>query len=145
MGKHFTPASQRNVYFVRPVGFKGPIKIGSAIVGRFRRRELEAYSPFRLELLLEIPGGIDLERRLHRRFAYAHSHSEWFHPVDELVFAIEQMLAGIPVEKAINLNGPTHDLYFIKQRQMKLNTSADEASRLVVRLGVGPASEASAA
>ena len=39
----------------------------------------------RLILLATRPGGAKLERKLHRRFAAARSHGEWFRPTRELL------------------------------------------------------------
>lgn len=84
----------RGIYFIRPVGMDGPVKIGTTIRIAFRLADLNAMSPVKLELLALIPGDHLLERRFHAYFADTHSHSEWFKwspKMDETVAAI---LAG---------------------------------------------------
>lgn len=73
------------ICFVQPVG-GGPIKIGHSKVSVHERlAALQTGSPYLLELLLTIQGGIRHEKDLHRRFAHARSHGEWFHPCPELL------------------------------------------------------------
>jgi len=92
------------VYFLKPVNQAGPIKIGvsgdvPSRVGNYAR-----WSPAPLELLVFIPGSFALERTLHNVFAYAHSHFEWFHPVEELMKGIYALKQGVPVEEAFDLS-----------------------------------------
>jgi hypothetical protein len=65
------------VYFVRAVS-GGPVKIGWALDPSDRLRALQANSPQKLELLVAYPATIEEERRLHREYAYARLHGEWF-------------------------------------------------------------------
>jgi hypothetical protein len=72
------------VYFIQS-GDNGPIKIGVAgDVGR-RLRSMQTGNPETLRLLGKWWATVEDERTLHRQFAYAHLHGEWFKPVDELV------------------------------------------------------------
>lgn len=99
------------VYFLREVGGVGPIKIGYGYDARERLRLYMEWSPVRLEVILTIPGDLKLERAIHNHFAYAHSHSEWFHPVDKLLQAISAMQSGLPVEQAIDLSAPSGSIH----------------------------------
>lgn len=92
------------IYFLRPVGMVGPIKIGSSAAPIGRMRTFMAWSPFPLEIIAATDGDSKLERIVHNCFADAHSHCEWFHPVPRLLKAIEDIKAGMPIEKAIDLN-----------------------------------------
>lgn len=66
------------VYFIKPIGMDGPIKIGCSISPDTRRRALATWSPFALEIVAEIDGDFDLERRFHALFAETHQRREWF-------------------------------------------------------------------
>lgn len=77
------------VYFIKPIGMDGPIKIGcSAFTGR-RLEDLAAWSPFPLELIGSAPGSVYDEHFLHACFAESHSHREWFHSTPALREAIK--------------------------------------------------------
>lgn len=92
------------VYFLKPEAKKGPIKIG--VTREFKKR-MVAYrgcSPVALEVLVTAPGSYKHERALHEAFAYARSHLEWFHPVEDLLAGIRALKAGVSLEEAFNLS-----------------------------------------
>jgi len=91
------------IYFLRPVGLIGPVKIGSSWEPISRMRSLMALSPFPLEVITTAKGNRDMERKVHNCFADAHSHCEWFHPVPRLLAAIEKIKAGAEIDEAIDL------------------------------------------
>ncbi|API59544.1 hypothetical protein BSL82_09645 [Tardibacter chloracetimidivorans] len=81
----------RRVYFIRPIGMKGPIKIGCSVSPDGRRASLESWSPFPLEIIAEIDGDEGIERRFHAAFVHLHKGREWFnwsHEIDRTVAAI---------------------------------------------------------
>lgn len=82
------------VYFIKPIGHDGPIKIGYSKDAETRLRNIEFWSPLRLEVVATIPGDVMLERRFHARFIKHHSHREWFHWSQELADVIAQIVAG---------------------------------------------------
>lgn len=87
-----------NVYFIKPSGFDGPIKIGFSGKPDARLTELNAFSPFPLELIGAVPGGHSDEYFLHCCFADHHSHREWFHTSDKLLNAIAAVIGFGSVE-----------------------------------------------
>ena len=91
-----------SVYFLRPIGMKGPIKIGFSDQPERRLKEMMMWSPFPLELFARVPGNRGLESALHQAFEDAKSHWEWFKPIPELVEAIDRMAAGIPPHDAFD-------------------------------------------
>jgi len=97
-------SSPTSIYFVKPVEFAGPIKIGITNDMKVRMQSFSRYSPVKLEVAVSVPGSLALERSLHERFAYAHSHFEWFHPVDPLLSGIEGLKSGLPIERAFDLS-----------------------------------------
>lgn len=99
--------TDRYVYFIRPIGMDGPIKIGCSEVPVMRLHSLSEWSPFALEVVVTVPGDFALERRLHNRFYEYRSHREWFHPGPDLLACIERLKAGVSVERATDLNAPT--------------------------------------
>jgi hypothetical protein len=75
-------------------GDDGPVKIGKADHLPRRLREIQAMNPAPLTILGILPlldGGQDTERALHRRFAAARCHGEWFALPDEQI----AMLLGV--------------------------------------------------
>lgn len=85
---------QRRVYFIRPIGMQGPIKIGCSHSPTGRRSTLETWSPFPLEILAEIEGCEKIERRFHALFTAQHQSREWFHWSPELEATIAAINAG---------------------------------------------------
>lgn len=77
------------IYFVRPVGMDGPIKIGYSKNPKARLKNLACASPLALEIIQMIDGDIEDERLLHVHFARNRQHAEWFRPCDELLEIIE--------------------------------------------------------
>lgn len=66
------------VYFIKPIGLDGPIKVGCSQSPETRRRSLETWSPFALEIVAQVDGGFDLEHRFHALFIETHQRREWF-------------------------------------------------------------------
>lgn len=84
----------KRVYFMKPIGMEGPIKIGCTTqVGR-RIENIISWSPFPLEIIHEEFGGHDLERKLHVHFSDLRFHHEWFHAGARLLEAISRLKAG---------------------------------------------------
>lgn len=92
------------VYFIKPVGKPGPVKIGWSQSPVNRLMTMMAWSPFPLEIIVTIPGPYELEQNLHQCFADTHSHSEWFHPSPRLTAAISALRAGKDIAEAVDLN-----------------------------------------
>jgi hypothetical protein len=82
------------VYFLRPVGAQGPVKIGCSSVPLDRLRNQMNWSPLPLELAASLPGGLQLEWAFHAKFLHLHTHSEWFREDPELTATIEAIKAG---------------------------------------------------
>lgn len=94
------------VYFIKPVGMGGPIKIGWSLNPVKRLETFMAWSPFKLEILATAPGDMKHEYQVHNCFADSHSHREWFHPSDRLMSAINKIISGMPLTEAIDLDAP---------------------------------------
>ncbi len=92
MGK---PSAAAYVYFLRPIGMDGPVKIGCSEWPELRLATLMSWSPFRLEVAARLPGNTDLERRFHARFMADHSHGEWFCPSAALSATISDIQDGV--------------------------------------------------
>lgn len=82
------------VYFIRPIGMQGPVKIGVTSAPRCRLSGLNTWSPFPLEVAAEIAGDRMVERQFHGLFRHLHSHGEWFRWSPELQACIEQIGSG---------------------------------------------------
>lgn len=82
------------VYFIKPVGLDGPIKIGHSWCPANRLIDLGAWSPWPLELVGHVSSPSEDERFLHRCFADCHSHREWFHSTVRLRETIARILVA---------------------------------------------------
>lgn len=82
------------VYFVRA---GNDIKIGFSVTPKKRVHALQIGCPINVELLAIIPGTIDIERELHRRFFGLHVRGEWFRADNDLLSYIQSVREeGIP-------------------------------------------------
>lgn len=86
--------SYRTVYFMKPVGMDGPIKIGCTNMPIRRLKQLGDWCPFPLEIIGTFPGSPADEHEVQRRFAQHRSHGEWFRPAGELLEFIAAL--GLP-------------------------------------------------
>ena len=84
----------RTVYFIKPIGMDGPIKIGCSISPDNRRQSLEEWSPFPLEVVAEIDGDLMLEARFHGQFRAEALRREWFTASPRLLATIERIRSG---------------------------------------------------
>lgn len=82
------------VYFMRPIGGEGPVKIGYSWNPTARLALYSHWSPFPLEIALSIPGAAALEGKLHCHFAHLRTHHEWFRAAPELLQAMDELRAG---------------------------------------------------
>ncbi len=83
----------KRVYFLRPIGQLGPIKIGCSVQPELRLDSLTIWSPVRLELICSVPGGHSDERTLHAMFDKHRVHGEWFGASKELLGLIDHCAA----------------------------------------------------
>lgn len=90
------------VYFLKPVGMDGPIKIGSSIYPKSRLDQLQSWTWLELELVAESVGGIEAERLFQKRFQKDRIRGEWFSASDELLRCIEKINSGIEAIEALN-------------------------------------------
>jgi len=94
MSRYPRQSLPKKVYFIKPIGMDGPIKIGCSAAPDTRRSTLETWSPFPLEIIAEIEGGEQLERRFHAKFTAQHKSREWFSVSADLLVTIEAINAG---------------------------------------------------
>lgn len=86
------------IYFLRCNCANGFIKIGMARDLIPRIETLRAASPYELRVVRVLPGGRELERKLHERFAHAAHRGEWFRPTEDLlhyIFATRKHCLGL--------------------------------------------------
>jgi len=101
---------QTRVYFIKPTGMDGPIKIGCSRIPADRLLALNIWSPFPLEIIGSTPGSWKDERFLHKCFSHLHTHSEWFQCTEVLEAEIAKILEhGIDYARS-NLT-PTGDIH----------------------------------
>lgn len=83
------------VYFME-AGPGGHIKIGTAVNPQARVRDLQTGNASRLAILASFPGGEAEEAELHRRFASAKLHGEWFERTPDLMALVESHIQPGP-------------------------------------------------
>lgn len=93
----------RYIYFIRPVGMDGPIKIGISDAPVRRLRGLMAWSPVALELLATFPGTKTEEAMLHSHFLDQRDHGEWFKSSPSMLDLIARIHAGEPLSDIIDM------------------------------------------
>lgn len=81
------------VYFMRPVGADGPVKIGFSFAPEQRLYAYASWSPYPLEIAAMVPGTISTESQFHALFDAHHSHHEWFHAAPEISAVIDAIKA----------------------------------------------------
>ena len=89
---------QTFIYFIKPVGQDGPVKIGCTRFVDDRLNHLMHWSPVPLEVSAIAPGDFRLERFIHNRFVAQSLHKEWFSPSPALMAAIARVKDGEPLE-----------------------------------------------
>lgn len=125
----------KTVYFIRAIGMQGPIKIGCSFSPTGRRKALEAWSPLPLEIIAEIEGGHDIERRFHQRFLASHKAYEWFHWTQELQDTIDAISAGtfdvasLPIAEGSPLEKGKYQHTPETRRQMSYSSRCQHARR----------------
>lgn len=83
-----------HVYFIRPEGERGPVKIGCSFYVETRFDTFQTWSPVTLELAATIKGDAVLERRFHALFMADFWRGEWFNASDRMDAVIEAVRAG---------------------------------------------------
>jgi hypothetical protein len=94
------------VYFMKPIGMDGPIKIGCSAAPPARLIALSVWSPYPLELIGSVPGTSRQENYLHRCFADVHSHREWFHSTPKLRAVIKRIVESGRIDGAADVLEP---------------------------------------
>jgi len=84
------------VYFIR--AFDGNIKIGFTNNINERVGAGKVWRPEGLEVLLLIPGDMEMETNLHLKFEEHQIHGDWFRSSQEILAFIEQKLKEHPIE-----------------------------------------------
>lgn len=93
----------KRVYFIKPVGADGPIKIGCSRWPDDRLLNIANWSPVPIEIMASGVGSHELERFIHRMFAATRSHKEWFHATPALTSSIARVADGMDIADAFGL------------------------------------------
>lgn len=119
------------VYFIKPVGMPGPVKIGCSRGPVVRLSGLTAWSPWPLEIIATCLGDGKLEKQLHEHFAEYHSHREWFHAHPAILETAQKIAAGIPPHEAADLKVKTGT---IRTQAQKRKLSPENRQRTSYRM-----------
>lgn len=121
----------KRIYFLRPVGQPGPVKIGCSVFPERRVLDLARVSPIPLELAASGPGNHEIERRLHRMFKGSRLHMEWFAASPELSELIARFAAGLPITDLIDMSLPIKARHRVSDLPSHIFKSAEDRRRLV--------------
>lgn len=121
--------TDKTVYFLRPIGKNGPIKIGCSMHPIKRLRTVEIWSPQKLEIAASAPGSHFHENALHHRFANQRLHGEWFKASAELTALIDSVIATGALPPVAMPSGRKEWAELERRRKGKL-PRRDNASRL---------------
>lgn len=99
------------VYFIKPVGQAGPIKVGHSAYPPERLGSLQTWSFVELEIISRFAGTRADEKAIHQRFADCQVRGEWFEAVEDLVSLAEGIRAGGKLEDLIDLTVKTGKLF----------------------------------
>jgi hypothetical protein len=108
------------VYFIKPVGLVGPIKIGLSENPQRRIDEFRTWSPFELEIIGTIAGSWADEQFLHECLAADHSHGEWFFPSREVLRAVDEVISSGGIKSLRARLQPVENLRSRKNRATRL-------------------------
>lgn len=90
----------------------GLVKIGIAVDVEQRFRTIQAMCPTRLEVIIDAPGGRELERALHEKYAHKRKHGEWFDLThDELQEIVWNLPEDEPEPEAEHPPAPDEIMY----------------------------------
>lgn len=86
------------VYFIQGQ-CGGAIKIGYSMNPTERLKELQTGYPDTLKILLIIPGDLNTEKALHRKFEGSRLKGEWFRPDDYLINSIKEFSSRLVISR----------------------------------------------
>jgi hypothetical protein len=93
----------RYIYFIKPVGMDGPIKIGCSTKPAKRLMTLGPWNPHPLEIIAVAPGNLSTEKLIHAHYAEELWHHEWFHASPRLIAATTALKRGATLAQAMPL------------------------------------------
>jgi hypothetical protein len=90
------------IYFAKPVGSDGPIKIGRTRDPQKRLRSMNADSPVELEFAAVAEAEFEDEAKLHRQFDNCHLRGSWFAASPGITRAIALIAGGYSARAVID-------------------------------------------
>lgn len=127
---------EKRVYFMKPVGMDGPIKVGCSVQPASRLKSVSLWSPFPLELICAVPGEHAEENDLHYLLREYQFNGEWFYPnrllADIIAHAIEHgRLPEISVPERKGRDGaiPRHGFTEVSLAKSRLTGRISRAER----------------
>lgn len=113
----------KHIYFLRPIGQNGPIKIGCSVEPPRRLLEMQMWSPIPLELIATCRGTHANERHLHAAFAEQRLHFEWFRESADLYALIDLVKSGRTIEEILG-NPPLSGTEKVRIRVLAVHRGA---------------------
>lgn len=94
----------KQVYYLKPVGEDGPIKVGCSRYVKERMNVVNRWCPFELEIAHCERGEHVVERILHVRYRDLKIHGEWFRFGGILANDIHDLQSGISLSEILGFN-----------------------------------------
>jgi len=88
------PYSKGTVYFIRPVGMDGPVKIGFTRSPVARLDQINKWVPWELEIAATVGGTLKTELRFHTLLEAHRMRGEWFHGSPDVLAVVASVAAG---------------------------------------------------
>lgn len=124
---------KRNIYFIKPCGLDGPVKIGISEIPLTRLEQISVWSPWPLELIGYVPGEQEDETFLHECFFNVHIHREWFHSTPILRDTIRKILQAGTVNAVRGQLEPVGSIRSKQDRRRRVEEVTKEFIREQVR------------
>ena len=120
------------VYFIRPVGAAGPVKIGYSSDVAQRLESLQGGSPLPLEIVAIIERPQCYESALHWRLSESRIHGEWFRPDPDVLalvarFAVEPKRARGGHQRGCDRNSISREIHRWLDRYLPLTRLEEPA------------------
>lgn len=113
----------RKVYFIRPIGLKGPIRIGGSHHPAELLKNVARWSPLPLEIVATAAG--NHAARVCAMFSEQHMHGGWFKPNAGMERMISRLAAGSPLGDIIDLKSK-----FVPFARSRVRYTADYRRRV---------------
>lgn len=128
--QHVHDGAQALIYFIRPVGLPGPVKVGfTKRDAATRMKDMQCGSPLELEVWAFFPGDTSDEYAIHYHLIDSHSHGEWFFYTDKMENLVENLKNDINILQAM----PTYSCSPIRKQGYLIERNLTDIQNKVIK------------